>query len=346
MSLAFWKSLPGPHVSFWRFLTYKSKVSETCPRIWQVSKAINIPIIIDALLLLDIQIRMSSSGYVNVLQRERNREWFFSRRVKFDSGFNVMAVNEASWNGACDLRAPRQLLLGFEAHPGAITFPPEVSSQRRSSNGPIRFPHHLFSDHDHGRQRSDREPQLFPALTLAWLYIEPSPSGGVRPAGVPVDSDPGAVFEDDPTLDWTLVARWSLECVTTLGSRRSCPGWAAVHLTWILTVFTNLACTWAHFQDRWGLSSPYHVAATYPFWAARLFLLCDWLEVFATPTRRYHGRMFIHPSTPACATHGPEVFAHTQVRDPRSPPRPVKLMPWGPHLPGQALVHFVIDRAS
>ena len=33
---------------------------------------------------------MSSSGNVNVLQW--NREKFFSRRVKFDSGFNVMAV--------------------------------------------------------------------------------------------------------------------------------------------------------------------------------------------------------------------------------------------------------------
>ena len=53
--------------------------------------------------------------------------------------------------------------------------------------------------------------------------------------------------------------------------------------------------------------------------AARLFLLCASLEVFATPTRRYHGRMLIHPSLPACATHGPEVFAHTQVRDPRGP---------------------------
>ena len=33
---------------------------------------------------------MSSSGYINVFQW--NRERFFSRRVKFDSGFNVMAV--------------------------------------------------------------------------------------------------------------------------------------------------------------------------------------------------------------------------------------------------------------
>ena len=47
--------------------------------------------------LLDIQNRMRSSGYVNVLQW--NREWFFSRRVKFDSGFNVMAVYEVSWHG-------------------------------------------------------------------------------------------------------------------------------------------------------------------------------------------------------------------------------------------------------
>ena len=43
---------------------------------------IDVPIIIDAFLLFDIQICTSSSGYVNVLQW--NREWFFSRRVKFD----------------------------------------------------------------------------------------------------------------------------------------------------------------------------------------------------------------------------------------------------------------------
>ena len=52
---------------------------------------------IDASLLLDIQIRMSSSGYVNVFQW--NWEWFVSRRVKLDSGFNVMAVYEVSWHG-------------------------------------------------------------------------------------------------------------------------------------------------------------------------------------------------------------------------------------------------------
>ena len=69
----------------------------TCPRFRQVSRAINVPIIIKALLLLDIQIRMRSSGYINVFQW--NREWFFSRRIKRDSGFNLMAVFEASRHG-------------------------------------------------------------------------------------------------------------------------------------------------------------------------------------------------------------------------------------------------------
>ena len=55
-----------------------------------------IPIIIDAFLLLDIQLRVSSSGYGNVFQWNRNDS---SRRVKFDSGFNVMAVYEVSWHG-------------------------------------------------------------------------------------------------------------------------------------------------------------------------------------------------------------------------------------------------------
>ena len=79
------------------FFFQYGKLSETCPWIRQISWPIDIPIIIDAFLLLDIQICMSSSGYVNVLQW--NREWFFSRRVKFDSGFNVMAVYEVSWHG-------------------------------------------------------------------------------------------------------------------------------------------------------------------------------------------------------------------------------------------------------
>ena len=72
----------------------------------------------------------------------------------------------------------------------------------------------------------------FPALTLAWLYIEPSPCGGVRPAGDPVDSDPRAVFEDDlhPRSD----AGRPLEPWLCHHTRE--------HFTWMLTVFTSLAC--------------------------------------------------------------------------------------------------------
>ena len=71
----------------------------------------------------------------------------------------------------------------FEAHPGANTFPPEADSLLWShiSTGPPASRNTVFSVHDHGRQRSDRGPQH-----------------RVRPAGDPVDSDPGAVFEDDP----------------------------------------------------------------------------------------------------------------------------------------------------
>ena len=71
--------------------------------------------------------------------------------------------------------------------------------------------------------------------------------------------------------------------------------------------------------SRWGLSSPYHVAATYPFLgspalppsALRLtggFCHADW----TVP------RHDVNSSFPACVCHTryEEVFAHTQVRDP------------------------------
>ena len=69
---------------------------------WNLSKesdswSTDIPIVINAAFLHIIQIRSCSSGDVNVF--ESNREWFFSRRVKFDSGFDVMAVYEVSWHG-------------------------------------------------------------------------------------------------------------------------------------------------------------------------------------------------------------------------------------------------------
>ena len=108
------------------------------------------------------------------------------------------------------------------------------------TNGPFRVPQHLFSVHDHGRQRSDRGPQHLSCpdvgLTVHWAV---SVQGGVRPAGDPVDSDPGAVLEDDPhprsDAGRPLVSPHS-------GADGLVQGWAAAHFTWILTVFTSFAC--------------------------------------------------------------------------------------------------------
>ena len=82
---------------FCNYFRRDGKLSETCPRIRQISWPIDVAIVVDAAFLFNIQIRSCSSGYVNVFQW--NSEWFFSRRVKFDSGFNVMEVNEVYWHG-------------------------------------------------------------------------------------------------------------------------------------------------------------------------------------------------------------------------------------------------------
>ena len=70
-------SLTGPHVSVWRLFFQLSELSETCP--W--NRQISWPVDFHASSLAD-QIRMSSSGYVNVFQW--NRERFFFRWVMFE----------------------------------------------------------------------------------------------------------------------------------------------------------------------------------------------------------------------------------------------------------------------
>ena len=106
-----------------------------------------------------------------------------------------------------------------------------------------------------------------------------------EPAGDQVDSDPGAVFEDDPHPGSSAVARWRLEpwvCYhtrePTVLSRVSC---RPSHLNFdrfspalpvTLAHSLLLPITVGFGRDRWGLSSPYHVATTYPFWTARLSL--------------------------------------------------------------------------
>ena len=100
---------------------------------------------------------------------------------------------------ACDLRAPRRLTRpAFEGGPGAITFPPEADSLwSHFSTGPSASRNTISVSTITDGNAWIRGRSTFPAQTLAWLYIEPSPCGGVRPAGDPVDSDPGAVFEEN-----------------------------------------------------------------------------------------------------------------------------------------------------
>ena len=101
-----------------------------------------------------------------------------------------------------------------------------------------------------------------------------------------------------------------------------------------LTAHRNTAGCWAGIGEDCRPRATWR--PTYPFWAARLFLLCVSLEVFATPTRRYHGRMLIHPSPPACATPKPKrVISHTQVRGPlRVRRRLLSACLGDPHPPG------------
>ena len=215
------------------------------------------------------------------------------------------------------LRAPRQHLLGFEAHPRAITFPSVRDLLRPSTRThplpatPFQCPRPRTTTLGWGAA-APFLPLRWPDCTLSRLRAEEYDWPVTQSIAIPEPSS-----RTIPTLDRTLVARWSLGCATTLGSRRSCPGWAAAHFTWILIFFTSLACypgatpywhwnTAGLCRDRWGLSSPYHVS-----------LLVRLTGGIATQTRRYHARMLIHPSSSACATPRPEVFAHTQVRDPR-----------------------------
>ena len=127
---------------------------------------------------------------------------------------------------ACVLRAPRRLPpSGFRGAPRANTLSMRVRSYHDQLHGPIRFPQHLFSVHDNGRQRSDKGPQhtflplRWPECTSSRLRVEEYDRPVTQPIATPEPSS-----RTIPTLDRTLVARWSPERVATPGSRRSCPG--------------------------------------------------------------------------------------------------------------------------
>ena len=108
----------------------------------------------------------------------------------------------------------------FHPHPGHKTSLPD---------GPTRFQKVPFQ---HRRSRAatvgpGSESDLLvslrmPECTLSRLSFWPLWRERVRPVGDPVDSDHGAELPWSPKTQW--VPRKGLGCVTTPGSRRSCPG--------------------------------------------------------------------------------------------------------------------------
>ena len=166
---------------------------------------------------------------------------------------------------ACDLRAPPRLTRPFQAHPGATTFPSEVSVIARArpySTGPSASRRHLFR--------------------LSRL------SSWVRLAGDLVDSDPDARAK----LTWIATldragARKGLGCVTTrepmVLSRVSC---RPLHLA--------LFVTWA--QSRTGEDCrPRTTWWPHTLLGSPIFLPCVSLEVLTTPNRRYYCRTSCSP---------------------------------------------------
>ena len=237
-----------------------------------------------------------------------------------------MSISEAKWNfspfvlaSVCDLRAPHRLTRpAFEAHLGAITFPPEGSVNALISAVPSAsrntFSVSTITD---GNARIGERSTL-PALTLAWLYIEQSPCGGMRPADDPVHSDPGAVFEDDPH-PWSDAGR-PLEpwvCHHTQGadgrvqselpptSPECWPFSPALAYYPGATPYChrNTAGCWAEIGG--ACRFPVPRGDNLPFLGSPVLPPLRLTGGIATPTKRYHGRMLSHPSPPACAT--PEV---------------------------------------
>ena len=162
----------------------------------------------------------------------------------------------------------------------------------------LRFPQHLFR-----RLRSDQQSLRRPDCTSSRLRAK-STTGG-WPSWQPPRSQVALIH----TLDQALVACWALECVTTPGSRRSCPGWAAAHLTWILTIFTSLVCCVGALPGQMKSVIPVSCGDNLPLRAARFLLLCVSLEVFADQTapRQHVNWLF---SSRVCHSRDEKVLAH------------------------------------
>ena len=158
--------------------------------------------------------------------------------------------------------------LGFQAHPGATTFHPSSRLTEVSTllTGPSASRRHLFSAHDHGQLRSNHQSLRWPDRALSRLRAEEHDQPVTQSTATP---EPGCPDPHPRSSAGRLLEPWV--CRHT----REPTVLSRVSAAWILTVFTSLACypgappychrnTAGFGRDRWGLSSPYHVATTYP----------------------------------------------------------------------------------
>ena len=94
--LIFCKPLPGPRISFGRFFVQQCEHRESCAWIWQISIHIDIPMVVNTGFLQQIQICTSSRARFNVFQWDW--ECFFFRHVELNWRFNVMTINEVTFD--------------------------------------------------------------------------------------------------------------------------------------------------------------------------------------------------------------------------------------------------------
>ena len=78
------QSLPGPHVSFWRFFFQKCELLETCPRIWETSILVHIPTIIFSFFLQHIQICVKWTLLPQCISVEQGMFLPSARRVELE----------------------------------------------------------------------------------------------------------------------------------------------------------------------------------------------------------------------------------------------------------------------
>ena len=215
---------------------------------------------------------------------------------------------------SCVLRAHHRLSpSGFWGALRANTFPSVCGLTTTSFTDPSasrnKFSVSTITD---GNARGGGRSHL-PALTLAWLHGEPSPCGGARLAGDPVDSDPGAVFEDDPhpRSDAGRPAR-----ALSVSPHSGADGLVQAELPSISpycwpcspALPVTLARPLLPPKHNWlGQGQvrtvvPVPRGGHWPFLGSPALPPSRLTGGIATPTGRYHGRTSIRPSLPACAT--------------------------------------------